>query len=188
MFISSFYSEEELRTMGFKSIGKKCLISRNAKFYGIENIRIGDNVRIDDFCILSGQIIIGSNIHIGAFVALYGAYGIILEDYTGISSRTTIYSALDDFSGNYLVGPIHDEDKTNVTGAPVVLRRCSQICAHCLIFPGVEIGEGSVIGACSMVKHSLSQWGIYIGVPVKRLKNRDKDMLTKIPISRDNER
>ena len=33
----------------------------------------------------------------------------VLEDYVGISPRTTIYSAMDDFSGDYLVGPIHDK-------------------------------------------------------------------------------
>ena len=80
---SSFYSEEELLKIGFKSIGKGCLISRKTSFYGVDKISIGNNVRIDDFCILSGNITLGNNIHISAYVALYGAEGIVFEDYTG---------------------------------------------------------------------------------------------------------
>lgn len=177
---TSFLTPFELRRLGFRHIGSNVLISRYARFYGAERMSIGDNVRIDDFCILSGNITIGSNIHISAFVALHGSHGIVLEDYTGISARTTVYSAMDDFSGDHLVGPVHPEDLTNVTGAPVVLRRCSQIGAHCLIFPGVEIAEGAVIGACSMVRHSVEPWTINIGIPAKKLKNRNKYMLTLI--------
>ena len=62
--MNSFYTEEQLATLGFKSIGGGCKISRYARFYGINNMVIGDNVRIDDFCILSGKLTIGSNIHI----------------------------------------------------------------------------------------------------------------------------
>ncbi len=54
-------------------------------------ISIGDNVRIDDFCILSGKIELGSNIHISAY-CLYN--GSLLEyemkDYN--RSFTTLYS------------------------------------------------------------------------------------------------
>lgn len=181
--VTSFYSSDELADMGFMHIGNDVKISRNARFYGIDKISIGNNVRIDDFCILSGNITIGSHIHIAAYVALYGACGIVLEDYTGISSMSTIYSAIDDFGGDFLVGPIHDDNLTNVTGAPVILHKYSQICAHTLIFPGVEIGEGSVIGACSMVRHSVDDWGVYVGIPVKRLKDRRKIMLNKIRVN-----
>lgn len=83
--MTSFYSEEELKSLGLKSYGKNVLISRKVSIYGAENISIGNNVRIDDYCILSGEIIMGSNIHISAYVALYGAKGIEMQDYTGIS-------------------------------------------------------------------------------------------------------
>lgn len=178
--MTSFYTEEELKGLGLKAYGDNVLISRNAKFYGAGNISIGNNVRIDDFCILSGHITIGSNIHIGAYVALYGADGIILEDYTGISARSTIYSAMDDFSGDHLIGPIHPEGTTKVAGGPVTLRRYSQLGAHCLIFPKVEIGEGCIIGACSMVRHNTEAWTIYVGMPAQKLKERSRGLLNKL--------
>lgn len=177
MASTSFYTDDELLSMGFKSIGKGCCISRKASFYGISRMSIGDNVRIDDFCILSGNITLGSHIHISAFVALYGAEGIVLEDYTGISPRSTIYSAMDDFSGDYLIGPIHPEDYTNVTGGTVIVKRFSQIGCNSVIFPNLTIEEGVVVGACSLVRQSLESWGIYAGIPCKRLKTRNKNMI-----------
>lgn len=177
MATTSFYSEEELLSMGFKSIGKGCCISRKASFYGISRMSIGDNVRIDDFCILSGNITIGSHVHISAYVALYGAEGIVFEDYTGISPRSTIYSAMDDFSGDYLIGPIHPEEYTNVTGGPVIVKQYSQIGCNSVIFPNLTIEEGVVVGACSLVKHSLVSWCIYTGIPAKKMKERSKVLI-----------
>lgn len=175
--MSSFYTEKELSELGLKRYGKKVLISRKCSIYGAENIEIGDNVRIDDFCILSGKIRIGSNIHISASVFLYGANGIELEDYTGISPKSTIYSAMDDFSGDYLIGPIHDSISTNVKGGKVTLCRFSQIGCNSVIFPSVRIEEGAVIGAMSLVTHTVPAWEIWVGVPAKFFKRRNKDLL-----------
>ncbi len=170
--MTSFYTESELKQLGFKCIGKDCKISRFARFYSIENISLGNNVRIDDFCILSGNIKLGNNIHISAYVALYGSKGIVLEDYTGISPNSVVYSAMDDFSGEYLIGPIHPEHTTHVTGGPVVLKKYVQIGTNTVIFPNLTIGEGTVTGACSLILQSLDEWGIYAGIPAKRIKER----------------
>ncbi len=178
--MTSFYSQEELATIGLKAYGKHVLISRKCSIYGADNIEIGDNVRIDDFCILSGHIIIGSNIHISAYVALYGAEGIELDDYTGISPRTTIYSAMDDFSGEYLIGPIHPKGTTNVTGGKVILKRFVQIGCNSVIFPNLTIKEGAVIGAMSLVRNDVEPWGIYAGIPVTKIKKRSKSLLNLI--------
>jgi len=177
---TSFLSPDELKSIGFKSYGTNVLISRKASIYGASDMSIGDNVRIDDFCILSGKIKLGSNIHISAYVALYGAMGIELKDYTGISPRSTIYSAMDDFSGEYLIGPIHPKDKINVTGGKVILEKFVQVGCNSVIFPNITIGEGSVIGAMSLVKSDTEPWGIYIGVPVKKFKNRSNTLLNLI--------
>lgn len=177
MSLTSFFSEEEVLSLGFQSIGKGCLISRNACFYDICRISIGNNVRIDDFCIISGNIHIGSNIHISAYVALYGSKGIYIEDYSGISPRTTIFSALDDFSGDYLIGPIHSVESTNVQSGPVVLKRYSQLGANNVVFPNSIIGEGAATGAYTLVKSSLPEWKIYIGIPARELRQRNKGLL-----------
>ena len=175
--VTSFYTDEEVLQIGFKSIGKNVKISKKASIYSPEKISIGDNVRIDDFCILSGNILLGSNLHISSYVALYGTMGIVMEDYTGISARSTIYSAMDDFGGNYLMGPIHDESMTHVSGGPVIVRKYSQIGAHCLVFPNIEIKEGTVLGACSMLKTDTDAWSIYVGIPAVKKKCRSNNLL-----------
>ena len=69
---NSFLSEAELSDLGLKQVGQNVSISKLASFYGTENIAIGNNVRIDDFCILSGRIKIGNYIHVAAGCYLYG--------------------------------------------------------------------------------------------------------------------
>lgn len=175
---TSFYTPEELAQIGLKSYGENVRISRYAQIYSPEKISIGDNVRIDDFCILSGNITIGSHIHIAAYCAMYGAdYGIIMEDYTGLSARATIYAAMDDFSGEYLIGPIHEDKSINVTGGLVQICKYAQIGVGGLVFPSVCVGEGTVLGAMSMAKQALIPWSIYAGIPAKKIKNRSKGLL-----------
>lgn len=178
--MDSFLSNLEIAQLGLKSYGQRVLISKYARIYNPQFISIGDNVRIDDFCILSGNITIGSNIHISAYVAIYGKMGVVLEDYTGISPKSVIYSAVDDFSGEYLIGPIHNENLTNVTGGPVILKRYSQIGASSVVFPNLIIGEGAIIGACSLVNRSTDDWGVYWGIPAVKHKERKRSLLNLI--------
>lgn len=180
---TSFYSQEELSQIGLKSYGNNVLISRYARLYSPHKISIGDNVRIDDFCILSGEVTLGSHIHISPYVALYGAMGIEFEDYTGISAHSVIYSAMDDFGGDYLVGSVHPEELTNVTGGKVLVKKYSQVGVNCVVFPNIIIGEGVAIGACSLVNKTLQEWGIYVGIPVKRIKERKRGMKDLVNLS-----
>lgn len=173
----SFYSSDELSSLGLKSFGTNVLISRFSRLYGPENIEIGSDVRIDDFCILSGKIKIGNYIHISAFTALYGKFGIEMGDYSGLSPRCTIFSASDDFSGNYMIGPMIDPKFTNVTGGLVSLGKYSQLGSNCVVLPGVSIGEGVTVGAMSLIISSLESWKIYKGIPAKYFRERSRKLL-----------
>ena len=76
---------------------------------------MGDNVRIDDFCILSGYIELGNNIHIAAFTALYGGEnGIFIDDFANLSSRVSVYSVSDDYSGETMTNPMIPDEYKNV--------------------------------------------------------------------------
>jgi galactoside O-acetyltransferase len=58
----------QIEAMGFASVGENVRISDRASFYGSNRIHIGNNVRIDDFCVLAagiGGINIGNFVHIG---------------------------------------------------------------------------------------------------------------------------
>ena len=174
---TSFYSSSELSDLGFKSIGKNVLISRFAQFYNTSDIEIGNNVRIDDFCIVSGEIKLASNIHIAAYCALYGRHGIEMMDYTGLSPRCTLFSSTDDFSGDFLISPMVPPEFTNVIGGKIFIQRFSQIGAGAIVMPAVNIHEGVAVGAMSLVKKDLEPWSIYAGVPAMKIKDRNKGLL-----------
>jgi galactoside O-acetyltransferase len=174
---NSFLSRAELRKIGFKSFGKNVLISNKASIYGASNISIGDNVRIDDYCILSGVIELKSYIHISAFCALYGKQAIYIDSFSGTSPRTTIFSAIDDFSGEFLINPMIPMQLTKVKGGPVIINKYVQIGANTIIMPNLTIGEGTVTGAFSFVNKNLDNWGIYAGIPAIKIKERKKDLL-----------
>jgi len=77
----AFLDRKEIESIGFKSVGENVLISDKVSFYNPESMSIGSNVRIDDFFMLSGTITIGNHIHISAYNALYGKFGIKMADF-----------------------------------------------------------------------------------------------------------
>lgn len=176
--MSSFYSAEELQTLGLKRYGENVLISRRASLYAPQHISLGNHVRIDDFCILSGDITIGNRVHISAFAALYGAAGIEIQDFCGVSARGTIYSAVDDFSGAHLVGPMVNAAHTQLQRGKVTLERFVQLGVNSTVFPGVFLPEGCATGAYTLInKNRLEAWQIYAGIPARKIKPRDREMV-----------
>lgn len=176
---NGFYTESELTNMGLKSYGKNVLISRKASIYVPSKIVIGDNVRIDDFCQLVGKIKIGNYVHIGMSSYITGGEeGVIMEDFSGLSSRCAIYAQSDDYSGNYLTNPTVPSEYTNVTNKQVMLNKHVIVGTGSTILPGVNIGEGVAVGAMSLVSKSLNAWGIYAGIPCKFVKERSRKLLS----------
>lgn len=176
--MNSFYSRDELISLGFNKVGENVLISKKASIYGNNNITIGDNVRIDDFCILSGKIKIGSYIHISAYTGLFaGEEGIEICDFATISSRCCIYAISDDYSGITMTNPMIDDKYRKIYGGKVVINKHAIIGSGCTVLPMVNIGEGAAVGAMSLVTKNLEQWNIFAGIPVKKIKDRKKDIL-----------
>ena len=81
--MSNFLSREELAQLGVAEYGENVLIGRHAVLYSPEKLKIGNNVRIDDFTIISGNVHLHDYIHISQFCGLYGGdAGIVMEDYS----------------------------------------------------------------------------------------------------------
>jgi galactoside O-acetyltransferase len=180
MLQSKYLTEKELKDFGFKSIGRNVRISTDARVYGPGNISIGNDVRIDDFVILAavnGWITIGNYAFIGRNSHLSGALGIEMHDFSSMAANTVIYSASDDYSGDYLTAQAIPQKYTNKIGGPVIIGRHVIIGSTCTIIGPCEIGEGCSIGAMTLVHKDLPPWGIYIGIPAKRFKERKKRLL-----------
>lgn len=177
----AYLSDHQLANIGL-SVGKNVRISDQASLYGVDNITIGDNVRIDDFCVLSavaGRITIGSHIHIGAHSCLFGAGGITMQDFSGLSARVVIYSASDDYGGDYLIGPTMLEEFTKVVKAEVVLEQYTTCGVASVLLPSARMLEGSILGACSLTNQTLQPWKIYAGIPARPVKSRSKGLIKK---------
>lgn len=175
---TSFYSDRELTEIGFKSLGKNVKISRKTSIYGAERIAIGNNVRVDDFSVLSGNIILGNHVHIAVYSALFGGEtGIEMQDFSGLSSRGVIYAESDDYSGKALTNPTVPEKYVKRIKGRVVLGKHVVVGSGTTILPGVEIGEGSAVGSMSLINKTLDAWGIYAGIPCRYMKERSKKLL-----------
>lgn len=174
-------SREAIDQMGFAAVGSNAQISDRASFYNCANISIGDDVRIDDFCVLSagrGGITIGSYIHIAVFTSLIGDGMISLGNFCNLSSRVALYSSTDDFSGTAMTNPMISQEFTNVRSAPVILHQHVVIGTGSVVLPGVTMHEGAALGALSMVKDDCNSFTIYAGTPAKAVRDRKRDLLT----------
>ena len=177
--MTSFYSEKELSEIGFKSVGRDVRLSRKASIYTPERISIGDHVRIDDFCILSGKISIGRYIHIGAYSGLFGGELITMEDFSGLSSRVSIYTISEDYLGEGLTNPTVPDKYRHPHSGPVTLGKHSIIGAGSIVLPGVTIGEGVAVGALSLVLGSLPPWMVCSGSPARPRTARRQDLIQR---------
>jgi dTDP-4-amino-4,6-dideoxy-D-glucose acyltransferase len=176
----AFYTDAELKSFGFAGLGRNVLISEKASIYNASKIVIGDHTRIDDFVILSAGedgFEIGRHVHIACYVSLIGKARITLDDFTGISSRTAIYSSNDDYSGRFLTGPTVPDEFRNVTNGPVHVGRHVIVGAFSCILPGVTVGACSAIGAYSLVNRNVPEGVLAAGVPAKVLKERSRELL-----------
>ncbi len=177
----SFYTQCELEGFGFKFLGKQVKLSRKVSIYGSQYIELDDYCRIDDFCILSAGvqgIRVGKYVHIAVYCSLIGVSRIELDDFSGLSSRVSIYSSSDDYSGVFLTNPTVPVQYTNVQHGNVYLGRHVIVGAGSIILPDTVIDIGAAIGAMSLVTgKNYSEFMIYAGVPAKEIKPRKRNLL-----------
>ncbi|VWX32740.1 dTDP-4-amino-4,6-dideoxy-D-glucose acyltransferase [Limnobacter sp. 130] len=174
----AYLNQDQLLSLGFKSIGVHVKISDKASIYDCEQIEIGDHSRIDDFCVISGSVTIGKYCHITPMCLVAGGTpGITFSDFTTIAYGVKIFSQSDDYSGGSLTNSLIPKKYKKEIFEPVILGRHVIVGANSIVMPGVYIGEGCSVGAMSLVNISTDPWGIYFGVPAKRMKERKKSIL-----------
>lgn len=162
--------------MGFREVGDNSQVSRKCSFYRISG-RLGNNVRIDDFCIFKGHVDIGSYIHIAAFCSVSGAFAKVeLKDFCTLSNRVSIFTGSDDYAADTLNNSQVPEEFTSVKKGPVTIGKTALIGAHSVILPGVTIGDAGSVGAMAVVSSSVPPGGIARAtgtVAVVRERKRD---------------
>jgi len=179
----SNYSQEELDNL-LGSVGERVSIHRSVVFFNPKQIFIDSDVRIDCFSMLSaGQngIHIGHHCHLSAGVYLYGGGDKIeIESFAGISSRTTLFTACDDFVEGYMTGPLIPSHFKKVMNGSITLRKHSLIGSGSIILPNVELGIGAAVGAMSLVKRSVKPFAIVVGIPAKETGAKRSELLFEL--------
>jgi acetyltransferase-like isoleucine patch superfamily enzyme len=174
----AYLTQQQLEQMNFKSLGKNVKISDNAKIYNADQIEIGDNSRIDDFCVLSGRIKIGNNVFMGVHGNLAGGInGIELANFVTMAYYINIFTQSDDYLGGTLTNSTVPRKYKNETFGSVKFGKHVIIGSNSVVMPNAHIAEGCAIGAMSLVAKPTEPWGIYQGIPAKRVKERKCDLL-----------
>ena len=105
-----------------------------------------------------------------------------LGDYSAIGDRVNVYNYAKISIGadsvvsqdSVLCTGTHDyEDNTMpLTSSPITIGRNVWVTSNCFIHPGVAIGDGCVVGACSVVTKDMPAWMVCVGNPCKPIKPR----------------
>lgn len=139
---------------------------------------VGNNVRIEDNCILNGNITIGNNVTVCAFCLFDGHAGITIGDDVTFAAKVSIHSGSDDYSGRSMFGTYVPSKfrKYHVNGHVFIQDHCL-IGDSAIIMPGVTLAEGTAVGAQAFIKQSTEPFGIYAGTPARRIKERSRDFV-----------
>jgi acetyltransferase-like isoleucine patch superfamily enzyme len=163
-----------------KSCGEDVFISGSAEIRRPHLVNIGKDVAIDSGVYITTQASIGDYTHLSPYITVIGGEKskLIVEDFVTIAAGSRLIAGSDQFMGKGFTSvTVPDEYRDEVTFSTIHIKRFAGIGTNVVIMPGVTIGEGSVIGACSLVTKDTEPWTIYMGVPAKAVKVRPKETM-----------
>lgn len=151
------YQDPELREMHFNA--RKKLIRLNEYMTVPDKIMqdlflsVGSNIILEPpfYCYYGKHITIGDRVFINACVQFYDDGPIQIGDDTYIGPNVCIYTALHPKNAEERIKPGTDSVK------PVIIGKKVWICGSVIILPGVSIGDGSIIGAGSVVTRPIPE-------------------------------
>ena len=174
--------------------GRNVSFGANVALRHPRKIRIGDDVAVDDGCVLDAKGTANAGIRIGRRVFL-GRNTIVackdgditLEDGVNVSYQCAIFSASSVRIGAdtllaaycYVVGGGHEYDRTDVPvvrqGRPskgIEIGGGAWLGAGAIVLDGVEIGHDAVIGAHAVVTDDIPPFAVAAGIPARVVRDR----------------
>lgn len=118
------------------------------------SFRVRPSVRI----LSPWNLIAGSETAVGDRALLDCSHGVTLGDFVTISQYAALWSS----------------DAPGAAAGPIRVGNDGWVSTDAFVYPGVEVGEGAILGARSVAATSLEPWTIYGGEPAKPLKKREK--------------
>jgi acetyltransferase-like isoleucine patch superfamily enzyme len=175
--------------------GRNVVFGQNVVLRHPHKVRIGDNVVIDDNCLVDAKgdgnagITIGSGVFIGRNSILSCKNGaIVLEDGVNIGFNCEVFSASRVRIGRdtllaaycYLIGGDHDWSDPSQpvlaqarTSAGVDVGAGAWLGAGAKVLDGVRIGDGAIVGAAAVVRTDVPAGSIAVGIPAKIVGQRE---------------
>jgi len=151
-------------------------IYQPVSFIKPETIHLGNNIIISEFAYINGGLgtFIGNHVHIAAQSCISGGGYCIIEDFAGISAGTKLITGSAQFNGEGLTSPTVPFKYQAVKRSYVIIRKHAVLATNVVVHPGVTIGEGAVVASGSVVTRDIEPWAMYLGIPAKKIKNRDR--------------
>jgi len=161
--------------MEFKKQGKDLFVADTAIIKRPHLVEVKNHVAIDIGVYLSTSATIGDYVHIAPYVCVIGGEksNLIMGDFSGVAAGAKIICGSDDFTKGMLNPQVPNEYK-ETKYETVTFEEYSCVGVNCVVLPGVTLGEGSVVGAGSVVTKDTKPWTIYVGSPAKEVGKRDK--------------
>jgi len=176
------------------SCGRNVIFGQNVVLRHPHKIHIGDNVMIDDNCLIDAKgtsnrgITIGSGVFIGRNSILSSKNGDIdLGARVNVGFNCEIFSASRVTIGEgtllaaycYVIGGDHDWSDPALSvleqgrsSAGVSIGAGAWLGAGAKVLDGVSIGDGAVIGAGAVVKDAVPASAIAVGMPARVVGSR----------------
>lgn len=145
------------------SMGNYCIIQ--------EGCQVGDNVRLEHFVLLKKGTVIGDNVYVDSYVKSSGnnviGSNVTLRFNCTIAREVTVE---DDVFISPNVMTIYSDHKGQKHPGTVIGKGC-HIGTNAVLGASVRIAPGSVVGAMAYVHQDISEPGIYVGIPARKIKD-----------------
>lgn len=164
-----------------KSCGKNVIIGKTVRIRYPELVEIGDNVIIDDFTYISTQLIIHDNVHISSGSKIIGGRGALVEmkEFSTLAPNVILSAGSDDYVGGVATPMVPTEYKGDVIIGNIILNKHCIVGAGSVVLPNITFHEGACVGALSLANKDLDAWKLYVGVPARYIKDRNKKQILK---------
>lgn len=168
--------------LGLAQVGGDCVVWPLAKIVPPECVEFGHRVMVDDFAfIYSGpRTRLESFVHVGAHASIVGGGDFVAGEFTTIAPGARLFTGSDSYTGGALISgtvppAYRDVERTGLrTGRHVAFG------SNAIVMPGIEIGEGAVIGAGAFVSRDCEPWTTYAGAPARPLRERPRARILEL--------
>jgi len=166
----------------FREAGGNITIYNPVTLITPEKMVLRNNILISEYAYIAGGLglHIGNFVHIAAHSSISGGGVCILEDFVGVAAGARLITGSENVMGEGIPSPLLSGDLRSYYRSHVHCKRHSFISTNAVVLPGITIGEGSVVGAASVVTKDLEPWGIYLGSPAVRVKDRPRDRILEL--------